>query len=588
MDRRAFLTRPLTRGADPTRPRPRPEPAVTGRRAPPFGFLAPDVSAWIAALAPVGSEPADFAAAAPIPPGHRPHRTDLAPRAGASPLTPSEYRHLLRRAGFGPPGDPLRPEELPSAESAVDALLDERWLEPVAPPREAENWLYRPIYHGDDPTLREEQSRLYFRAWYWIALHWIRNAQDPGPGLRERMVLFWMNHFVVTAEKVYYPQILYRYIDAFRRAPWGNFRRLVKDVTIAPAMLVYLDGANSPAEDPNENYARELLELFTLGVTDRDGKPNYTESDVKAVARALTGWTLDDRTTGPVILPAVYTDANHNAAPATPFGAPPANYGLADSGGPVVDVIDLLFERKGAEIAWFLCEKLYREFVYHRTDGAGERAVITELAELLRASDWELRPVLHRLFTSAHFFDPTNVGVRIKSPLEFLLGLVRTLGVPVSDDGVAGSIYYLASFAGMTLLMPPNVKGWVGQRRWLSSTTLPLRNVVVSTNLAIGGRVGNSVDDGNGNRLEPLLLSDAGLLEWARRRPHYSAALDAFLDDLIEALCARPPSKRVRDNILAKPPPNAYEWPGLSDAEKLPTIRLFVNEILLLAEYQLA
>ncbi len=525
----------------------------------------------------------------PYPASRRALTTSLTPLPDAQ-LGAVRAAHLYRRAGFGGNSAEIAAAAALSATAALDALLDNALLDAAHRPplpANAAAWLTVPPYLGDDPAIQKTQNDLYVRAWFQMQVHWIRRMADPSVMMREKLVLFWMNHFVIAADKVYFPQMIFRYLDYFRGSAWGNFKQMVKDVTIAPAMLSYLDGADSQADSPNENYARELMELFTLGVTDKNGVANYTEQDIKEIAKALTGWTINYEAPAPLPLPAAYADANHNSTLKSPFGATPANYGLKSGNPALPDVIDLLFQQRGSQIAWFICEELYRHFVYQRTDGAAERAVIDDLAALLQGSNWELRPVLRALLSSTHFHDPANLGVQVKSPAEYLVGLVRHLELPL-DDFVGGTLDYVCSFEGMELLFPPNVKGWIGYRRWLSTTTLPLRDTVVATNLAVGGQVGDTFDDDQGNHFEPLLLGDAALIQWAKKLPSYHAGFYGFLVQMIGALCANLPSQRVVDNIQAKVTDHTYEWPTLADADRISTLRTLLNEILLLAEYQLA
>ncbi|MEO6940233.1 MAG: DUF1800 family protein, partial [Candidatus Kapaibacterium sp.] len=224
--------------------------------------------------------------------------------------------HLYRRAGFGATlGEIARAKALtPSA--VIDALLDDALTSGTnlpAPPAYSDTWLHvQPYLGGDYATLVKQQSDyayadLAIRTW-WQAL-----ASQPKTMLRERMVLMWSNHFVVEAQKVYYPQMLFNYLDYFRQHPWGNFKQMVKDITIMPAMLIYLDGIYSYGSRPNENYARELMELFTLGVTDKAGNPNYTEADIQEIAKALTGWTIDYPAAAPNVMPAKYDVTRHDS-----------------------------------------------------------------------------------------------------------------------------------------------------------------------------------------------------------------------------------------------------------------------------------
>lgn len=583
MDRRGFFDQTLLAPIAGLMGRPR---KPSGRHERP----ARAIPAWLASTGLTPARAEEFEARSlPYPASRRALTASLTPLPD-SQLGTDRAAHLYRRAGFGGTGAEIAAARLLSAPAAVDALLSNFLLDQAHRPPLPANagaWLTVPPYLGDDQAIQEAQNLVYVRAWFQMQIHWIRRMSDPTTILRERMLLFWMNHFVIAADKVYFPQMIFRYMDYFRGVAWGNFKQMVKDVTIAPAMLSYLDGADSQADDPNENYARELMELFTLGVTDKNGTASYTEQDIKEIAKTLTGWTIDYEAPAPLPLVAAYHEYNHNNTLKSPFGATPANYGLKSGNPALPDVIDLLFQQRGNQIAWFICEKLYRYFVYQRTDGAVERAVIDDLAVTLQASNWELRPVLSALLSSTHFHDPANVGVQIKSPAEYLVGLVRGMELPL-DESIGGTLDYICYYQGMDLLFPPNVKGWIGYRRWLSTTTLPLRDTVVATNLAVGGQVGDTFDDDQGNHFEPLLLTDAALILWAKKLPAYHGGFISFANQMIGALCANPPSQRVIDNILAKVTDHTYEWPTLPDADRVSTLRTVLNEILLLAEYQLA
>jgi hypothetical protein len=498
--------------------------------------------------------------------------------------------HLYRRAGFGATlGEIARAKALtPSA--VIDALLDDALTSGTnlpAPPAYSDTWLHvQPYLGGDYATLVKQQSDyayadLAIRTW-WQAL-----ASQPKTMLRERMVLMWSNHFVVEAQKVYYPQMLFNYLDYFRQHPWGNFKQMVKDITIMPAMLIYLDGIYSYGSRPNENYARELMELFTLGVTDKAGNPNYTEADIQEIAKALTGWTIDYPASAPNVMPAKYDITRHDSRLKSPFGATKKNYGLASSGVVQDDVIDLLFDQKGDALAWYICSKLYQNFVYHDVTGGVEQGIITQMAQTFKNSNWELKPVLAQLLKSEHFFDEANIGASIKGPIDYMTMMMRSLDQPINALQ-AGTLYYYGVAGGQSLLDPPNVKGWPGYRSWISTTTLPGRNNYFAGPL-INSSITGSGGDGYGNLYTGFNITDAMLTTWAKQFSNYGGKFADFLNEIAKFLCATIPSqKALNERVIGKLPTNYYEWPTLSDSDKIPSLRTIVGQIMLLGEYQLS
>lgn len=511
--------------------------------------------------------------------------------SSSEPWDVHHIHHLYRRAGFGATYGEIRNAQKMLPAAMVEALLSDSVIADnaiPAPPAHSELWLNKKPYFGSDLTLTQAQQNNYAYATLAMRRQWLTAMAQPATMLREKMTLFWMNHFVIEEQKVYFPQMIYHYLDYFRRHPWGNFKQMVKDVTISPAMLVYLDGASSGPQHPNENYARELMELFTLGVTDKNGNPHYTEDDIKEVAKALTGYTIDYTASEPNVLPATYLIALHNSTLKSPFGAPRKNYGLASSNVVQDDVIDLLFTMKGDDVAWYLCSKLYQYFVYHDISGADERAVIDQMAATLKANNWELKPVLSQLFKSQHFFDNGNIGAEIKSPMEFVVTMLRQFDIQMTDLQ-AGSLYYYAAALGQILLDPPNVKGWPGDRTWISTTTLPYRNVLIAGQLIANKQMAAYGSTGYGENNTAITLDDTALLAWAKQFDNYNDTLQTFVDEVLTYFCALHPSaKAVSEQILAALPPNAYEWASLSDQDRLTSIRRILLKTVNLAEYQLA
>ena len=283
--------------------------------------------------------------------------------AGLEPYVPSADRpwnevragHLLRRTLIGP-----RPSEIAeAAQSTPEAIVDRLLADPPLPiPPGA--WVHEDPLKGklskEQRQLRREQLN-EMRAW------WMDLIVNQDLSIRERMVLFWHDHFATQAKDVKRPQLMYIQNDTLRRHALGNFKTLVREITRDPAMLYYLDGRQSTAGKPNENYARELMELFTIGIG------NYTEEDVGEASRALTGWTVNGRK-------AVFKSRRYDVAPKTFLG----RVGNFDDR----DIIDIIFEQDAT--ATFICRKLYRAFVYHYPD----ETVVNQMARTLRENDYEI------------------------------------------------------------------------------------------------------------------------------------------------------------------------------------------------------
>jgi len=302
-----------------------------------------------------------------------------------SPWTPDEnhpwnthsINHLYRRAGFGATLAEITAAKGKSPSQVIDGLLDNALLSSGSMPSEpykADTWLHVGPYLGGDYDKQIQQQTAYSYANFEIRRDWTVQMAKENIMLREKLSLFWMNHFVIESLKVYYPQMVYRYLDYMRKNAWGNFKQMVKDVTIQPGMLIYLDGVQSYRTLPNENYARELLELFAVGVTDKDGNPNYTEPDIREIAKALTGYRIQYDAPAPNVLPSYYEVTQHDATFKTIFGVKKP-WGLA-SAGVTDDVIDHIFESKKDAIAWYICSKLYQFFVYADISGNREPSII--------------------------------------------------------------------------------------------------------------------------------------------------------------------------------------------------------------------
>ncbi len=381
--------------------------------------------------------------------------------------------HLLRRAGFGGTPGEIGVLQAAGLADAVARLVDyapspdtdHRAVSDIMRPQTPEEQavLARARESGDEATLeryrRDRQMRqgrdraqlAALRRW-WFA----RMVTTPNP-LEEKMTLFWHGHYATGYRTIEDSWHMLAQNRLFRAHAVGDARRLAAGILRDPAMIRYLDGQRNVRGNPNENLARELMELFVLG----EGNA-YGERDIKEVARCLTGLDIEDDVV-------VFRENRHDPGVKTVLGRRGAFAGD--------DVLAILFARP--EAAMFLAGKLYRFFV---NDAPGPRSrdaerTITGLAKLLQRHDFDLSPVLSRLFASRHFHDPANRGAIVKSPIQLLVEATRSLGTPPRD---VDRLLDDADRMGQSLFQPPSVKGWDGGRAWINTATLFVRqNVLV-------------------------------------------------------------------------------------------------------------
>ncbi len=308
-----------------------------------------------------------------------------------------------------------------------------------------------------------------------------------GISVREKMVLFWHNHFVTGG--INEPRFIYDYSRTLREYALGNFREFTKAMTINPLMLRYLNGNQNTAEAPNENYSRELLELFTIGKGEPAGPGDYTtftEDDVVQMARVLTGWRdtgFYDLAGNPV--DSVFRAFRHDNGTkqlSHRFG----NAVISNGGeGEFRTLIDIIFQQP--EVARFISRKLYRWFVYYEISDTVETAVIEPMAQLLIDNDFEVKPVLEVLFRSAHFYESAQRGCMIKNPMDFVFNAFNQFRTPALTSLAARyelglSILTFVGLQLMTYYNPPSVAGWpayyqepVYYQLWINSVSLPQR-----------------------------------------------------------------------------------------------------------------
>ena len=366
--------------------------------------------------------------------------------ARAAPLGADDARHLLVRTGFGATAREVAAFAPLERAEAVDRLLAATHAKATLAPPAWVDEPYFPFYKVAKlpPDERMAEQRRNTERAFELREWWFREMLATPSPLTERMTLFWHNHFATGQQKVRSGQLVYRHNVLLRSHALGNFGELLHAVSKDPAMLIYLDNAGSRRQAPNENFAREVMELFTLG----EGR--YTESDIKEAARAFTGWSID-RDTGEFL----YRPFFHDAGTKTVLGR------TGRLGGD--DVLEILLAKP--ETATFVTRKLWREFVSPAPD---EREV-GRLAGVFRDSRYAVKPLLRAMLLSESFWNPANRGALIKSPVDLVVGTLHTFGIRPMTLRPAVSA---SALLGQNVFAPPNVKGWPGGEAWINSATL--------------------------------------------------------------------------------------------------------------------
>jgi uncharacterized protein (DUF1800 family) len=392
--------------------------------------------------------------------------------------------HLLRRAGFGG-----APDEIAAAAQRGLAETTSNLLEIDGAPDPIDDGAVMDKLKSALPDTARELAQLRLPI-LLVQVWWIYRMLATSRPLQEKMVLFWHNHFTSSDTN---GSLMMEQNQLYRRMALGNFRTLALAVSKNPEMLQYLNNAQNYKAHPNENYARELMELFTCGRVGPDGKPNYTEDDVKASARAFSGWNSRRQ--------AFYFNPNqHDDTDKTFMGR------TGDLNGD--DIVDILVAMP--QTAYAICRKLFRAFAYDEP----EADVMDALVDTYFRTGYEIRPIVEQILTSNAFYSAKARGAIIKSPAEYVVGSVRTLGLSPSfapapeylfgDDpntpppvlpvgrqfqaytgprrgGLAspvGRIVFLNNQMrnmGQVLFGPPTVKGWDGGTMWINTDTLQSR-----------------------------------------------------------------------------------------------------------------
>jgi uncharacterized protein (DUF1800 family) len=430
--------------------------------------------------------------AAPVP--APPPNGGLTAYSGA--WTENEVIHLLKRTLFGATRSDIDYFKSRTFQQSVDEILNPTAQLPDPPVKEyatptnavtpdtnisqGSSWVFDPNTDGTVNSLRIAS----FKKW------WMGVMINQDRSIREKMALFWHNHFSTETNVVSNAQYVFKHHFLLRTYALGNFKALTRAVTIDPAMLVYLNGEKNTKSAPDENYGRELQELFCCG---KGPGSQYTESDVKAAAQVLTGWKNNAAT-----ISSSFDSTRHNTSNKQ-FSAFYSNTIIqgktgATAGDDELDAfLDMIFATQ--EVAKYICRRLYRWFVYYDIDDTVEANIISPLADILRNGNYEIKPVLDKLLKSEHFFDVLARGCQIKSPVDLAVNMCREFNVafPPATDYVSnyGLYAYLVSWAAnmqQNIGDPPDVSGWKAYYQapqfyeiWINSDTLPKRNQFTDT-----------------------------------------------------------------------------------------------------------
>lgn len=407
----------------------------------------------------------------------------------------AQAKHLLRRTLFGARKTEVAQFSAMDSSAAVDALLQPEVL-PDPPVNDYNEFAEEPdpnVPYGQ-PWVESPYSNSHEGLKIYSLKSWVLDQMlNQSPTIHQKLILFWHNLLPTQMWGVFHAKTSYRYWKMLHENAFGNYKDLIKQLTLDPCMLFYLNGTFNHKNAPDENYARELQELFCIGKGPNSG---YTEADVQAAARILTGWVIiGDSIYGEgepisVFADAVIQDPNNywHDESNKQFSEFYNNTVIQGRSGPegaqeLDDMLDMIFSND--ETALYICRRLYNFFVYHEIDEITEQNVIQPLAQIFRDNNYEILPVLSALLKSEHFFDEANYGAYIKSPIDHSIGLWRSLEIPqkgLSEETPAQkllrNVYLNFEMAdrGMEVGDPPSVAGWQAyyqepnyDRIWLSA-----------------------------------------------------------------------------------------------------------------------
>ncbi len=352
---------------------------------------------------------------------------------------------------------------------------------------------------------------------------WVKNIATGESMLREKMTLFWHGHF---ACRVRQPLTVQIQNNVIRKNALGKFGDLLLAVSKDPGMLQFLNNQQNKKNSPNENFAREVMELFTLG------RGNYTEHDIKEAARAFTGWGSNLQ--GEF----VFKNNQHDDGEKT-FQGKTGNF----KGEDILNII-----LQNPQTATFISTKIYRYFVNENVDNQ----IVEQMAKRFRATDYDIADLMEYVFTSDWFYRQENIGTRIKSPVELLVGMQRNFGIQFDRKQ---SVLFIQKTLGQILFYPPNVAGWSGGKNWIDSSTLMTRMKLPELIFKDAEISFQPKDDGDVNteNLSKKIKQMQAIIDWTAFQSNFSTNNPQELLDKLDAyLLARPLSNQQKSMILSK------------------------------------
>jgi uncharacterized protein (DUF1800 family) len=463
-------------------------------------------------------------------------------------LNNNNLLHLYRRAGLG--GLPERDISIRKAVSKL--FVESKSFAPIeVVSKETEKTETKEaIMAGDNEVTKKDRMKKNREDIRALNVAWMSVMADGETALLERMSLFWHGHFACRVQNAAFVQ---SYLNTIRKNAMGNFGDLLMAVSREPAMLQFLNNQQNRKNKPNENFAREVMELFTLG------RGNYTEKDVREGARAFTGWGFD--LNGQF----QFRERLHDPGEKTFLG----NTGNFKG----EDIIRILLEQK--QTARFITAKIYENFVSETPD----EQRIAELADNFYKSGYDIGKLMHNIFTSKWFYENSPKTLLIKSPVELLIGIQRTLGADFIEKE---PVLYIQKVLGQVLFYPPNVAGWPGGRNWIDSSSLLFRMQLPNLMAGITTQKVKAKDSGDVNDQFVKRIGENTRIrvDWGKWAKHFEGISDEKLpDSLAGALLAVQPATSVMTMVVNK---NA----GITDRTE--RIKKLTLAIMCLPEYQIS
>ena len=460
-----------------------------------------------------------------------------------------ESSHLLGRTIIGPTIEEINTLSILNINEAVEYILRD-----VDQPNPPGDWVNHPIPDYQNYTNEQKDSleTAYDNQGIELGEWWIDQIFYNPTSITEQMTLFWHDHFATSIMTVKYPPAMYHQNRVLRENVLGNFKNLVTNMTFDPAMMIFLDNDKNRVGSINENFARELLELFTMS------EGNYTQQDVMEAARGLTGYQTDGLN--------IYFNPNRFDDEEKTFLGETGNFDA-------YDIIDIIFEQP--ETASFISEKLYKWFVYEQPN----EQIVQELAQIMIENDYEVKPVLSALFNSEHFFDENFYGSKYKNPLTHSVGALRQSYIDInqniyyqnSEISFHEVLRYVQNLGGQLIFYPPDVSGWPGYRNWINTYTLPWRKLY--TNYLLDGTFSITFDP----------------VGFAEKIPNGLSDPNALLDYLYVYFYSIEPSELTKQNLMDELLAGAdpFEWHLIYYDGAIERFIDVVQRMMRLSEYQL-